>query len=86
MLRSHFHRIVLTTALMTGFIGAGFLFDQGLGPVADPAKAGPVFSLVVHQSAAPAEDEDKPRRTNRARNELSWPFFSFGRTGKRASW
>ncbi len=87
MLRTHLHRIVLTVALMTGFVGTGFLFDQGRGePVVAPATAGPVFSLVVHQSAAPAEEEDRPRRANSARNEFSWPFFSFGRTGKHTSW
>lgn len=86
MLRTHFHRIVLTAALMTGFVGAGFLFDQGLRPAVDPAMVGPVFSLVVHQSAAAVDDEDTPSRARSARSELSWPFFSFGRTGKRASW
>lgn len=86
MLRSHFHRMVLTSALMTGFIGAGFLFDQGLASTPEPAKAVQVFSLVAQPSVSAIEDEEPPRRATSARSELSWPFFSFGRTGKRASW
>ncbi len=86
MLRSHFHRMILTSVLMTGFIGAGLMFDQGLVSTPEPAKSVPAFSLVTQQSAPLAEDEEPPRRANSASSELSWPFFSFGRSGKRASW
>ncbi len=90
MLRPHFHRIVLTGVLMAGFVGAGFVFGEADRPLTDTALPGPGFSLVIGaptSSTAPASgDNETPRRATRARDQLSWPFFSFGRSGKRASW
>lgn len=86
MLRPHFHRIVMTGVLMAGFVGAGLVFGKAGETPIDTALPNPTFSLVIGASATAGAEDETPRRASDARDQRSWPFFSFGRSGKRASW
>ena len=89
MLRLHLQRLALTCTLMAAFIGGGLLFGHPPTPTSGAASAQP-HAITSTQRLAPAgsvqataRDADDAEPASRAReirrNELSWPFFSFGR-------
>ena len=88
MFRLHLYRIALTCVLMAAFIGGGLLFGQPgttasmTGPTLTQ-KARPAAVTTTHAAVrATARDaDDLNRRAVRPNppQQLSWPFFSFGR-------
>lgn len=96
MLRLHLQRLALTCTLMAAFIGGGLLFGQPAASPPGAASAQP-HAITSTQRLAPAasvqatvRDADDAEPASRAReirrSELSWPFFSFGRTRTPGSW
>ena len=86
MLRPHFHRLVLTGVLMAGFVGAGVMFGHAAESRVDAAAPVPAFSATIRTAAEPVGGNDAARPDTHPRDSLTWPFFSFGRSGKRTSW
>lgn len=90
MLRLHLQRLALTCVLMAAFIGGGLLFGQPAASPSGPASASTQRPAPIGPAQAAVRDADDAEPANRARelrrSELSWPFFSFGRTRTPGSW
>jgi hypothetical protein len=83
MLTLMFRRLAVTGLLVSGFIGAGVLFDQGaISALSANAAAVSAKTSPMSGNAAELGVADVAIEGRRGQARLNWPFFSFRKGGR----